>query len=81
MRFLVFHLLFKGILHPNLYEFLSSDEHKGRYFEEQLEPNSCLAPLTSMKKKKKHYGAKQLFGWSIPDLLFKITTCTCRSTQ
>jgi len=45
--------VFKGILQPkikilssfshpqvvaNLYEFLSSAEHKGRYFEEQLEP-------------------------------------------
>jgi len=31
----------------NLYEFLSSAEHKGRCFEERFEPNSCLAPLTS----------------------------------
>jgi len=32
----------------NLYEFISSAEHKGRYFEERLEPNSCFAPLTSI---------------------------------
>jgi len=44
------HTSLKGILHPkmkilssihqvfaNLYEFLSSAEHKGRYFEERLE--------------------------------------------
>jgi len=57
----------KGILHSkikilssfthtqvvaNLYEFLSSAGHKGRYFEERLEPNSCLAPLTSIVEKK-----------------------------
>jgi len=56
----------KGILHSkmkivssfihlqvvaNLYKFLSSAEHKGRYFEEPLEPNSCLAPLTSIVEK------------------------------
>jgi len=35
----------------NLYEFLSSAEHKGQYFEEGLEPNSCLAPLTSIVEK------------------------------
>jgi len=40
------------ILHPNLYEFLSSAEHKGRYFEERLGTNSCLAPLTSIVEKK-----------------------------
>jgi len=54
---------FKGTLHPemkilssfthpqvvaNLNEFFSSAEHKGRYFEECLEPSSCLAPLTSI---------------------------------
>jgi len=32
--------------------FLSSTEHKGRYFEEQLESNGCLAPLTSIVEKK-----------------------------
>jgi len=41
-----------SFIHPqvvaNLYEFLSSAEHKGRYFEERLEPNSCGAPLTSI---------------------------------
>jgi len=52
--------IFKGTLHPklkilssfthpqvfeNLCEFLSSAEHKGRYFEEWLEQNSCLARL------------------------------------
>jgi len=39
----------------NLYEFLSSVEHKGRYFEERLEPN-CLAPLMSIEKEK-YYGS------------------------
>jgi len=29
---------------------ISSAEHKGRYFEERLEPNSCLVPLTSIWK-------------------------------
>jgi len=63
---------FKGILHPkmtilswlthprvdaSLYEFLSSDEHKRRYFKEWLEPNSCLAPLTSIVEKK-YYGSQ-----------------------
>jgi len=36
----------------NLYEFLFSSEHIGRYFEERLEPNSYLAPLTSIVEKK-----------------------------
>jgi len=60
----------KGILHPkflilssfthpqvvgNLYEFLFSAEHKGRYFEERFEPKSCLAPS---RKKKKYYGSQ-----------------------
>jgi len=63
----------KEILHPkmkmlssftshqvvaNLYGFLSSAEHEGRYFEERLKPNSCLAPLTSIVEKKKYYGSQ-----------------------
>jgi len=36
----------------NPYEFLFSAEHKGRYFEEWLEPNSCGAPLTFIVEKK-----------------------------
>jgi len=62
----------KGILHPkmkilssfthpqvvaNLFEFLSSAEHTGRYFEERLEPNSCLPPLTHSRKKR-YYGSQ-----------------------
>jgi len=58
--------MFKGILEPkmkilssftqpqvvsNLYEFISYAEHKGRYFEERLEPNSCLSPLTPIVEK------------------------------
>jgi len=35
----------------NLYEFISYAEHKGRYFEERLEPNSCLSPLTPIVEK------------------------------
>jgi len=31
--------------------FLSTAEHNGRYFEERLEPNSCLASLTSIVEK------------------------------
>jgi len=65
----------KGILHPQmkllssfthpqvvatLYEFLSSAEHKGRYFEERLERNSCLVPLTSIVET--HTGLKLLEG-------------------
>jgi len=42
----------------NLYEFLSSAEHKGRYFKEGLKPNSCLALLTSIVEKKKHHGSQ-----------------------
>jgi len=42
----------------NLFEFLSSAEHKGRYFEERLGPNSCLAPLTFVVEKKKYYGSQ-----------------------
>jgi len=38
----------------NLYEFLSSAEHKGRYFEERLEPNSFIGIIgTSIVGKKK----------------------------
>jgi len=64
MKFI--NMIIKGILHPkmkilsfthpqvvaNLYEFLSSAEHKGRCFEERLGPNSCLTPLTSIVEKK-----------------------------
>jgi len=54
---------FKGIVHPkmkilslfthpqvvpNLYTFLSSNEHKGRYFEDYGKLNSSGAPLTSI---------------------------------
>jgi len=69
----MFYKYIKGIVHPkmkilssftypqvvaNLYEFLYSAEHKWRYFEEWLEPNSCLAPLTSIVEKKKYYGSQ-----------------------
>jgi len=36
----------------NLYEFLSSAEHKGRYFEERFEQSGSLAPFTSIVEKK-----------------------------
>jgi len=39
----------------NLYEFLSSAENKGIYFEGQLEPNSCLAPFTSIVETSTKY--------------------------
>jgi len=57
----------KGILHPkmkilssfthpqvvsNLYEFLSSAEHKGRYFEELLEPMFSTINFHSRKQNK-----------------------------
>jgi len=41
----------------NLYEFLSSAEHKGRYFEDRLEPISCLAPFIYIVEKK-YYGSQ-----------------------
>jgi len=48
--------ILSSFTHPqvvaNLYKFLSSAEHKGRHFEERLEPNSCLAPLTFIVEKK-----------------------------
>jgi len=34
-----------------IYFLSSSAEHKERYFEERLEPNSCGAPLTSIVEK------------------------------
>ncbi len=37
---------------PNLYELLCSAKHKGRYFEESLQPCCFGAPLTSMVGKK-----------------------------
>ncbi len=37
---------------PNLYEYLCSAEHKGRYFEESLQPGCFGAPLTSIIGKK-----------------------------
>jgi len=56
------HLILSSVTHPqvvaNLYEFLSSAEHKERYFEERLEPNSCLAPLTSIVNTMEVNGAK-----------------------
>jgi len=49
--------ILSSFTHPqvvaNLYEFHSSAEHKGRYFEERLEPNSRSAQLTSILDKKK----------------------------
>ncbi len=42
---------------PNLYEFLCSAEHKGRYFEESLQPGCFGAPLT-FHRKKKYYGSQ-----------------------
>jgi len=42
----------------NLYEFLTSAEHKGRYVEERLEPTvASLAPRTSLVEKK-YYGSQ-----------------------
>jgi len=48
----------KGVVHPtsfdhslfvlNLFEFLSSVEHKRKYFEECWHPNSSWSPLTSI---------------------------------
>jgi len=44
--------ILSSFTHPqvvsNLYEFLSSAEHKGIYFEERLEPNCSGEPLTSI---------------------------------
>jgi len=44
--------ILSSFTHPqvvlNLYTFLSSDEHKGRYFEECVKLNSCGALLTSI---------------------------------
>jgi len=49
--------ILSSFTHPqivaNLYEFLSSAEHKGRYFEERLEPNSFIGIIgTSIVGKK-----------------------------
>jgi len=56
----------------NLYEFLSSAEHKGRYFEERLEPNSCLAPLTSIVEKN---NTMEVNGAKVPMVLQNIFHC------
>jgi len=56
----------------NLYEFLSSAEHKGRYFEERLEPNSCLAPLTSIVEKN---NTMEVNGAKVPMVLQNIFLC------
>jgi len=76
----------KGILHPkmkilssfthsqivtNMYEFLSSAEHIGRYFEERLEPNSCLVPLTSIVEKN----TMEVNGTKVPIILQNIFLC------
>ncbi len=37
---------------PNLYEFICSAKHKGRYFEESLLPGCFGAPLTSIVEKE-----------------------------
>jgi len=73
----------KGILHPkflilssfthpqvvgNLYEFLFSAEHKGRYFEERFEPKSCREKLIQVCSNLR-VGKLQnfnFFGLSIP---------------
>jgi len=58
--------ILSSFTHPqvvaNLYEFLSSAEHKGKYFEERLEPNSCGAPLTSKVFFCKVFKVQQLEG-------------------
>jgi len=61
--------MLSSFTHPyvvaNLYEFFSPAEHKEIYFEEWLEPNSSLAPLTSRVETKNTMevnGAPQLFG-------------------
>jgi len=68
--------ILSSFIHPqvvaNLYEFLSSAEHKGRYFEERLEPRSCLAPLTSIVEKKKYY---EVNGAQVPIVLQNILLC------
>jgi len=63
----------KGILHPkikilssfthpqvvaNLYEFLYSAEHKGRYFEERLEPNSLFGTIDFHSRTNYYYGSQ-----------------------
>jgi len=53
----------------NLFEFLSSAEHKGRYFEERLGPNSCLAPLTFVVEKK---NTMEVNGGKVPTVLHNI---------
>jgi len=57
--------LFISQVIPNLYEFLSSAEHKRRYFEECRNPNSWT-PLTSIVfsfHPMKVNGVHQLFGY------------------
>ncbi len=46
---------------PNLNEFICSAEHKGRYFEESLQPGCFGAPLTSIVGKKNTMEVKQCF--------------------
>jgi len=45
--------ILSSVTHPqvvaNLYEFLSSAEHKGRYFEERVVPNGCLEKKNTME--------------------------------
>jgi len=43
--------ILSSFTHPSVV--LSSAEHKARYFEERMDPNSCLAPLTSIIQKIK----------------------------
>jgi len=72
--YIVFLMCFKEILHLltlkiSYDEFLSSAELKERYFEERMEPNSCLAPLTSIENTMEVKGAK------VPIVLQNIFLC------
>jgi len=65
--------ILSSFAHPqivsNLYEFISSAEHNGRYFEERLEPNSCLVSLTYIVGKK---NTMEVNGVKVPIILQNI---------
>ncbi len=66
---------------PNLYEFLCSAEHKGRYFEESLLPGCFGAPLTSIVGKEKYYGSQWCSRTALFPTFFRISSFVFSRTK
>ncbi len=77
--------ILSSFTHPqvvlNLYEFLCSAEHKGRYFEQSLSPGCFGAPLTSTVEKKKNYGSQWCPRTALFPTFFRISSFVFSRTK